>query len=53
MSHPSADHYLGDAIVMPRIVARFGVADRVDVGVWGSVNAASNYGAVGFDTTIA
>jgi hypothetical protein len=52
MSHPAADHYLGHAIVMPRIVARFGVADRVDVGLWGSVNTASNYGVVGFDTTV-
>ena len=53
MSHPSADHYLGDAIMMPRIVARFGVADHIDIGVWGTVNPESNYGVVGFDTSIA
>lgn len=53
MSHPAGDHYLGDAIVMPRIVARVGVAERVDVGAWGSINTASNYGVVGFDATVA
>jgi hypothetical protein len=53
MSHPSADHYLGDAIVLPRVVARFGVSDRVDVGAWGTIAPHSNYGIIGADTTVA
>src|SRR5262252_546054 len=44
MSHPTADHYLGEAIVVPRLVARFGVSDRVDVGAWGSLAPHANYG---------
>lgn len=53
MSHPAADHYLAESIAFPRIVARFGVSDRVDVGAWGGVDAHSNYGLIGADTTIA
>ena len=53
MSHPAADHWLGESISLPRIVARFGVSDRVDVGAWGGLNPYSNYGAAGVDTTIA
>jgi len=53
MSHPAADHYLGDTIAFPRIVARYGMTDRADFGVWGGVNGSSNYGMVGVDTKIA
>lgn len=53
MSHPTADHYLGDAIQFPRIVGRFGVSDRVDVGAWGGLDPHANYGLIGVDTTIA
>lgn len=53
MSHPTADHYLGQSIAFPRIVARFGVSDRVDVGAWGGIDPHSNYGLVGVDTKIA
>lgn len=53
MSHPTADHYLGESISFPRIVARFGVSNRVDVGAWGGVAPGANYGLVGADTTIA
>jgi hypothetical protein len=53
MSHPAADHYLGGSIAFPRIVARFGVSDRVDVGAWGGLDPHSNYGMVGVDTKIA
>jgi hypothetical protein len=53
MSHPASDHYLGGSIAFPRIVARFGVSDRVDVGAWGGVDPHSNYGMVGVDTKIA
>jgi len=53
MSHPTADHYLVESISFPRIVARFGVSDRVDVGAWGGLAPGANYGLVGADTTIA
>jgi hypothetical protein len=53
MSHPQADHYLGDSIAFPRIVGRYGVTDRVDVGAWGGVDPHSNYGMIGMDTKIA
>jgi len=53
MSHPAADHWLGESISLPRIVARFGVSDRVDVGAWGGLSPGSNYGLVGADTKIA
>ena len=43
-SHPNADHPLGDIIEFPRIVARFGVSDRVDVGGWGGIAPGSNWG---------
>ena len=52
MSHPAADHYLGDAIMLPRLTARFGLNDRTDLGVWGTVAQHSNYGIVGVDTKI-
>jgi hypothetical protein len=53
MSHPHADHYLGEAIAFPRLSARLGVSDRVDVGAWGTVSQHSNYWIVGADTRIA
>jgi len=53
MSHPTADHYLGRSIVVPRLVARYGVSERVDLGAWGTINPASNYGLVGLDAKIA
>jgi hypothetical protein len=52
MSHPDADHDLGEAIAFPRVVARYGVGDRVDVGAWGTVNPQANYGLVGIDSKI-
>jgi hypothetical protein len=35
-----------------RVVARFGVHDRVDVGAWGGFNPHSDYGIAGVDTKI-
>ncbi|MCC7032864.1 MAG: hypothetical protein IT179_08550 [Acidobacteria bacterium] len=52
MSHPAADHDLGDAIVMPRIVGRVGVSDRVDLGISGALNPHANYAVAGVDTRI-
>jgi hypothetical protein len=37
----------------PRIVGRFGVNDRVDVGAWGGLNAGDDYGMVGMDVRVA
>jgi len=53
MSHPAADHSLGQSIAAPRVVARFGVSDRVDIGAWGTLSPHSNYGIVGIDSKIA
>ena len=53
MSHPTADHYLGRSIAFPRLAARFGVNDRVDVGAWGGFAPGANYGLVGAETKIA
>ena len=36
----------------PRIVARFGVSERVDVGAWGGLDTGGNYGLAGVDTKI-
>jgi hypothetical protein len=43
---------LGRAASFPRIVARLGVSDRVDVGAWGGVEHEANYGMAGVDTKI-
>lgn len=53
MSHPTADHGLGGSIAFPRIAARYGLSDRMDLGAWGSLNPRSNYGILGVDTRIA
>ena len=53
MSHPAADHYLGSSLGIPRLVARYGVSDRVDLGAYGTINPSSNYGVVGIDSNIA
>lgn len=52
MSRPTANHSLGPSMSFPRIIGRFGVSDRVDVGVWGGVNPRANYGLVGGDAKI-
>jgi hypothetical protein len=43
---------LGRSLSFPRVVARFGISDRVDLGAWGGFNSDSNYGLAGFDTRI-
>lgn len=53
MTAPGAGRRLGPNMSFPRIVARFGVNDRVDVGAWGGLNPNANYGLVGVDTKIA
>ena len=49
---PTAE-YLGRSIASPRIVARFGAGDRVDIGAWGGFEPDANYGLAGVDTKIA
>lgn len=41
------------SLSFPKVAARAGVSDRVDLGAWGGINADSNYGLLGFDTKIA
>jgi hypothetical protein len=43
---------LGDSLSFPRVIARFGVSDRLDVGAWGGYNAGEGYGLAGVDTKI-
>lgn len=52
MSHPTADHYLGSALEFPRLVARVGVSDTVDLGAWGGLDPHANYGLAGIDSKI-
>lgn len=48
-SHPDSAHYLfeGSALHIPGLMARAGITDRVDVGMYFSKNLNSNYGFVG------
>jgi len=46
-SHPHAEHYLGDRIAMPKLFARMGVSDRIDVGFYFTKNPEANYGFMG------
>ena len=52
MSHPTADHYLGQQLGMPQLSVRVGVSRNVDVEAYGSVNWMSNYGLVGVASKI-
>jgi hypothetical protein len=52
MSRPTADHNLGRSLSFPRVIGRFGVSDRVDVGAWGGLNPRANYGLAGADAKI-
>jgi hypothetical protein len=52
MSHPTANSYLGRSIAFPRLVARVGVTDRVELGAWGGFDPRSNYGMAGIDTKV-
>lgn len=53
MAHPDADHYLGESIQFPRLVARYGVSDRVDLGASGGFDPRSNWGLATVDAKIA
>ncbi len=53
MSHPTANDHVSRFMSFPRIVARFGLSDRVDVGVLGGFAPHANYWVAGVDTRIA
>jgi len=53
ISHPTADQHVSASMSFPRVVARFGVSDRVDVGALGGLAPRANYGLVGVDSRIA
>jgi hypothetical protein len=48
-SHPDSTHWLfeGNALVIPGLMARVGVSDRIDVGAYYTQNFAANYGIAG------
>ena len=50
---PTDNRKLGRSIVFPRVIARFGASDRVDIGAFGGFEPDANYGMAGFDTKIA
>jgi hypothetical protein len=50
---PTENRNLSRSISFPRIVARFGASDRVDVGAWGGFEPDASYGMAGVDTKIA
>lgn len=52
MSHPQADHYLGQELGIPNLTLRVGLTDRLDAEVYGTLNWQSNYGIVGVATKI-
>ena len=53
MSHPTRDHYLGDAIILPLIAARMGISERVDLGISGGFQPDSNWRVATLDAKIA
>jgi hypothetical protein len=46
-SHPHETHYLGDRPAFPKLFARMGVTDRIDVGFYFTQNPEANYGFMG------
>lgn len=50
---PTNNRTLGRSMAFPRVVARFGASDRVDVGAFGGFEPDANYGMAGVDTKIA
>lgn len=53
MTHPQGDHFLGEEITIPRLMLRFGLTERVDVEVSGTVDPRANYGFVGIGAKVA
>lgn len=50
---PTDNRSLGRSMAFPRVIARFGASDRVDIGAFGGFEPDANYGMAGFDTKIA
>lgn len=48
-SHPHETHYLGDVMQIPRLFARMGLSDGIDVGLYFTKNLNANYGFLGGD----
>lgn len=46
-SHPHETHELGDQLAFPKLFARIGVSDRMDVGFYYTTNSQANYGFMG------
>jgi hypothetical protein len=53
MSHPEADHYLGEEVSIPQFIVRVGVAERLDVEAFVTFDPRSNYGFIGLGTKAA
>lgn len=47
------DRYDGRSMPYPRVAARIGVGDRVDLGAWGGVDTEADFGLAGIEATIA
>lgn len=49
--HPDSTHWLGDKVILPGIVARMGITDRMDIGVYYSHSApfGGKYSFLGVD----
>lgn len=47
------DRVTDRSMPFPRAAARFGVSDRLDIGVWGGYDSGAKYGVAGLGTTIA
>ena len=52
MSHPAADHWLGNVRAFPRLSARYGITQRVDVGLTGTLDPNANYGFLGAQSKV-
>jgi hypothetical protein len=52
MSHPGAEHYLGQELAFPYLTVRVGISDDVDGEVFGTLSPGSNYGFVGLAAKI-
>ncbi len=46
-SHPHETHYLGDQLAIPKLFARMGMSDRMDIGFYFTKNPDANYGFMG------
>lgn len=45
--HPDEDCPLGDKIMLPKVLAKFGVSDKMDIGITWITAPGANYGLIG------